>query len=238
MSDQFVFTTTHEIFFSNREPVPIKEIVESLLGIERIVKMCPKALHAITGVPIDHAEVIVEHLESGSLLEKLGIRLVFRNEDELERFVEWVRENVVRKPGVSQVVLIGAVALVLKPARLDPEASLRFDGNDALQISPEAIKATPAMLEVEADETSERLLDVDLQIRATNLDHPTRGWAALIPGRVDRRVRMELDDGVSPRDVAGRFQVRADATVHYKRPPSGKKYVPAIIQVHRVIHDE
>ncbi|WP_049780147.1 hypothetical protein [Aromatoleum aromaticum] len=94
------------------------------------------------------------------------------------------------------------------------------------------------MLEVEPDETSERLLDVDLQIRATNLDHPTRGWAALIPGRVDRRVRMELDDGVSPRDVAGRFQVRADVTVHYKRPPSGKKYVPAIIQVHRVIHDE
>lgn len=66
-ASEFTFTTRHQVYYSTREAVPVADIVDALLGLDRLVKMTPKALSALTGVEILKAEVFVEEIESGSL---------------------------------------------------------------------------------------------------------------------------------------------------------------------------
>lgn len=293
----FVFSTTHHVYYSNRQPVPIKEIVESLLGLEQVVKMSPRVLQGLTGIEVDRAEVFVEHLETGSLAETVLIKLFFKSEDDLNAFLDKVRgklekpmarnlligsvltalvgygaylaastqkgattttitanNNVIINLGAGQVdltpeafkaiveaavtdrkELAKSAVKILKPARLDSQASITFDESDGLRFSPEVVRATPKTVDIEVQKKVEDLLDVDLEIRATNLDSPKNGWAALLPGKIDRRIKLELAEGVSPLDVAGKLKVRADISIYYALDKDGVRLVPHHILLRGVI---
>lgn len=295
---EFVFTTTHEIFWSTREPVPIGEVIETLQALERIVRMCPKVLEGITLIDIDHIGVYVDAVESGSLTDKIIIKLFFKDEESFDAFLDKIGEKV---RGMPRSVLIGAVIAAIvgygawlaakvgnqagqttiannnttiinlgagqvdmtpetfraivetaitdkkalatnavklfKPARSDGQASIVIDGNTSTTFPPEVIAATPRLAEVDRQERVEDLSDVDLQIRAMDMDSPNKGWAALIPGRVDRRVKLKLDPRVKTTDVAGRFAVRADVSVYYKIDRSGRKMIPDYILLKEIIKD-
>jgi len=124
-----------------------------------------------------------------------------------------------------------------KPARADGQASITFDDNDAMRFSPEAIAATPTAVKPEKLDHTKDYSDVDLQIRATDLDSRKRGWAGVIPALIERRIPLKLAENVKPGDL-DRFQVRADVTVFYKRESrgSGSELVPDYVLVRNVIH--
>ncbi|MBN8283398.1 hypothetical protein [Zoogloea sp.] len=293
----FVFSTTHQVYYSNREPVPIREIVDSLLGLEQVIRMSPRVLHGLTGVEIDRVEIFVEHLETGSLMETVLIKLFFKSEDDLNAFLDKVRgklekpmarniligsvltalvgygaylaataqkgaatttitanNNVIINLGAGQVdltpeafkaiveaavvdkkALANSAVKVLKPARLDSQASITFDESSGLVFPPDVVKATPKTVEIEVQQKVEHMLDVDLEIRATNLDSARSGWAALLPGKIDRRIKLELADGVSPIDVAGKLKVRADISIYYALDKDGVKLIPHHIMLRSVI---
>lgn len=297
--DKFVFTTTHQVYYSNREPVPIKEIVESLLGLEQVIRMSPRVLQGLTGVEIDHIDIFVEQLETGSLMETVLIKLFFKSEDDLNTFLDKVRGKL-EKP-MARNILIGSVLTalvgygaylaasaqkgaaagtvtitannntiinvgagetnltpeafkaiveaavqdkkelaqsavkVLKPARLDEQASIQFDNHEKLALPAAVVKATPRTVDIEAQKKIEDLLDVDLEIRATNLDSQKQGWAALLPGKIDRRIKLQLGDGVDPLDVAGKLKVRADISIYYVLDKDGVRLVPSHILLREVI---
>ncbi|GHU11520.1 hypothetical protein FACS1894185_4900 [Betaproteobacteria bacterium] len=106
------------------------------------------------------------------------------------------------------------------PARIDRTAGITVDGNEAIQFPAAVISATPAAIKVEPAELVEHLSDVDLEIRATDLDSTKRGWAAVITGKIDRRISLKLGEGVRPTDL-NKFKVRADVSVFYKRKVRG-----------------
>lgn len=113
--------------------------------------------------------------------------------------------------------------------------ALSIDGDENISFPPEVIAATPRQVQIDRDEKVEHLRDVDLQIRATDLDSTDRGWAALIPGKIDRRVRLMLDPNVRPAEVADKFQLRADVSVYYKLDGRSNRLAPDHIVLHQVI---
>lgn len=292
------YISTHDLYYSNREHVPIADIIESLQALDRIVKMSPRVLTGLTNVEIDRVEVYIEDLHSGSLTEKIAVKLFFKSEEDLDKFLEKIREQI-GKPGMARNLLIGAVltALVsygaflaassqksvgattinannnviinigagevdmtaeqfraivetavtdkkalakssvslLKPARADGAASIVLDGNKSLTFSPDVILATPKELDFEKQEEVKHYPDVDLQIRATNLDSYKKGWAAVLPGISNRRLRLELDPSIKPSQVAGKFEVRGDVSVIYKFDKSVNKLVPNYILLRSII---
>nr|WP_288358474.1 hypothetical protein [uncultured Pseudomonas sp.] len=123
----------------------------------------------------------------------------------------------------------------MAPARTDPESEVKFDGNELAVIPKETIQAAPSSIDVPKDQWQEDFPDVDLQIRATNLDSATSGWAGLINGIVDRRIPIELADGVDPREVASKFKIRADVTVIYEPKGKAKKMTPIRIVVTGIV---
>lgn len=108
---EFYFDASHRVYYSNKEPVPIADVIESLIGLEKLMRMTPKALSALTGVEIQRVDVFVEQVESGSLLEEIGVRLFFKDKVDLMKFVDKVREKVGDGPG--RYVLIGAVMVAM-----------------------------------------------------------------------------------------------------------------------------
>lgn len=297
--DQVVLEVSHEIYFSTRNQVPIADLVASLQAFERILKQAPQVLSALTGAEVEHIEVFVEELESGSLFEKYLLKLFFKDEQELEKFLGSIREtlkehpvtrntiltaviaglvgyglyvaaNVVRSPEAAStiqannnvIINIGAgevemtpeqfTAIVhaavrdkkalardsvkfMAPARTDKQSHISFDGNEQIVIPKEVIQVAPASIDVDKPKSEEALPDVDLHIRATNLDSNTSGWAGLIPGLIDRRLPIELAEGVDPKDVASKFKVRADVVVIYEPKGKARKQTPVRIILAKIV---
>jgi len=297
--DELILTATNEIYFSTRSEVPIADVVASLQAFERIVKHLPQVLTGLTGAEIEDIQVFVDELESGSLFEKYLLKLVFKDEQELEKFLASVREKLREKPMMRNVIIGSAIAglvgyglyvgaqvvrspeaaktiqannnviinigagemnitpeqftaivqaavhdkrglakdsiKLMSPARTDKGSTVTFDGNDQLVIQKETVQAAPSSIDVPKAQLEESLPDVDLHIRATNLDSNTQGWAGLITGVVDRRIPIELAEEVDPKDVASRFKVRADVVVVYEPKGKAKKLTPVRIIVTSVI---
>ena len=246
-----------------------------------------KLISAVTSVPIEHCEVFVEDITSGSLTEDIIVKLFFKDQAGLDAFLLKINEQV-GKNKVVKNALLGALFLSLvgagvyaaaklmnpgeasktinvnnnviiniaakesglapeniekilnsaitdkkanaqdaiefvRPAKRDPQATISLENSTVLSIPNDTVAATPASLKLEANSTDTFVPDVDLQIRATNLDSNETGWAGLIPSLVNRRVKLVLGEGIQPKDVAGKFIVRADVIVHQK--PQGARKV-------------
>lgn len=301
MAETFTLEVSHRVFYSNEKPVPIAEIASSLLALERILHRMPRILGAVTDVQIDGLEVFVDEIHSGSLIEDMVIKLIFKDQAGLDAFLlkinETLGQNKVGRNLLISAIIAGVVGYGLygaykvfnpadpapavtvsnnviinigagaanmppeqlakiietaitdkkanakdaiefiKPAKSDASATITFDGHTDLRIPQAVIAETPSTLHLDPVPEDRVVPDVDLQIRATNLDNNASGWAAIIPGLVDRRVKLVLADDVDPKLVAHRYSVRADVIVH-SRPQGAKKVMtPYQITITQVITD-
>lgn len=140
--------------------------------------------------------------------------------------------------GADKKKLANGAARVLAPAKHDPQATVQIDGEQGLVFTPDTVKATPTHPEFGRAEFEQHYPDVDLQIRATDRDSHTSGWRAVIPGMVDRRVKLILPDNIRPDQLADNAAVRADVTVLYSKPASTGVQKPVAIEIERLIPDD
>lgn len=254
--------TSHKIYYSNKKHVPLTDIAESLLALEKIIQQSPSVLEKIfPGAKIQGVEVYLNELKSGSLYEDIVIKLIFGNQEKFDQFIENIREKIglnhlstnsqilsaliliLTLMSVSYVlgksksssernqniietninIIVGEGAEMLQispnelrvliesgipdqnelarnaikfigPAKKDSEASITFDQDPKLSISSDSITAFPAyILESEQAETIEDFDQIEVSIRATDLDSFKRGWGAIVPKIHQRRVRLQLD---------------------------------------------
>lgn len=149
----FIFEATHQLYFSTRNPVPVSDVIESLQGLEKLIRMSPRALQGLTGVEIDHVDVFVEHLESGSLLERVLIRFYFKDEEGLNQFIDKIRARV--GDGVARGMLIGMVlaallymgAQLLAESKGGPTTHITANNNVIITAGAGELNITPEMFQ-------------------------------------------------------------------------------------------
>lgn len=308
-----VLLVEHSVKYTNRQPLEVKDVIDSLSALQKVsVFFLPEALSQLSGAAIVSADLLVEGFQHGSFVEDVLIKLVFKDQAEMDKFLEKVREggrNVYRNlPGNGSPILKGAVAVtcvvgalvaagavwaiatrtdtpapislsitdsnfvvigaesykvspkdfadviekvggqdkkklaqasakILAPAKREPDATVVMDNNDTLAISKETIDQIPDVVEFEPFEIDQPHSDVDVEIRASDRDSASRGWAAIITGLVDRRVKLILDPGIDPNKLAGKFKVRADVVVKSRMSAKTKKMEPTSITVTSLIDD-
>lgn len=294
-----------QIYYSNKELVPIKDVAESLLALEAIIRQSPDVLEAMfPGTKIQSVEIYINELKSDSIWEDVVVKFIFGSQKKFDEFIASARErigmdNIMNNPQLlSSIILVmilsggayylgkdksatpeqkatieannntiiqigaGMVDLssedfkaiidsaikdkeklaknaikVVNPAKRDPEANITFNDNEELRIQNESVKAMPRFVqEPEDEEYIEDYKNIELEIRAIDLDSTKRGWAVVVPYLHKRRVRLQLDPTVSPEDLLDKRKVNANVTVIFGHDKEYNK-IPKLVFLREIIEE-
>lgn len=143
---EYVYFATHTIYFSTENPVPIADVIASLQAIEGLLQDVPKVVAGLTNSTIKRYEFYVESIESGSLWEKIGVKLFFANEAELDAFLDKIRENGVLRNTIVAVAfgaLVTYGALSAVGAMKTDAPNITANNNVVINIGAGEVKLTP-----------------------------------------------------------------------------------------------
>ena len=108
-------------------------------------------------------------------------------------------------------------AKFVKPAKRDRDATITFSDRKELRINADTVQAMPVDTgRSDPVQAIEDYTDVDITIRAIDLDSHKRGWAAVVPVVGERRIRMQLDPAVDPAVLLSNPNLRGDVTVIFE----------------------
>lgn len=157
MAEQITYTFPLAFYYESKLPVPIDEIVKSLLALEKLVAKVPLLLGELSGTKIDLHSLKVEKIESGSLKELLEMSISFLSEEDKAKFKAWLKDTNMGK--ATKVAALGglaslAVLLIASQAISAYDTFTKTDtpsiqanhnviiniGADATGISPEKLK--------------------------------------------------------------------------------------------------
>lgn len=114
MDNTFTLETTYGIAYRTEKPVPIPEIVDSLKGLERIIKRtAPFMEAAYPGLKIYDVQVYIDELYSGSLVKNFVVRYLCGGEQNAKEIQELFDKLSKESPMVKQVVAVGVGALIM-----------------------------------------------------------------------------------------------------------------------------
>lgn len=145
----YVYRETHRVYYSTEKPVPIKEVIIALQGLEGLLKPVPAILSTLTGVEIEGGEFLIQSLESGSLIEDIVVKFLFKDKANLDAFVEKLGANKMTRGLVIGAVVAGLAGYGLylamgqkpAPAIQATNSVIIQNGAGTLNISPEAFDA-------------------------------------------------------------------------------------------------
>jgi hypothetical protein len=291
-----------QIYYSNKQIIPIRDIAESLLALEGVIRHSPKVLEALfPGTTIFSVDIFIKELKSDSLWEDFIIKFIFGGQTKFDECIESMRERIGMDNIMNKPQLIGAIIAVLiltggayylgkdqlvapeeraaieannntiinigagmlemsseefkiliegavkdksklakdavrlvQPANKDPEASITFNNNKDLQIRPETIKVMSRHTnEPENTEFIEDFLNIDMELRATDLDSTKRGWAVVVPELSDRRIKLQFDSTVNPEDLYEKRRFKGNISVIFRYDKEYKE-IPTLVFLRKV----
>lgn len=127
------------VYYSTKKPVTVKEIIESLQGLEFVVKQTRGTLQKLTDCKIDNVQLYVDELKSGSLIEDVIVRVFFGSEEEKNKFCEKIHEKIgdgKMRNTIITAVLVGIIGygiyLAIKPS--DPNYVINANNNVIINI--------------------------------------------------------------------------------------------------------
>src|ERR1700754_382506 len=144
MTFEVALFAQHEIRYTTENPVPVKDVIASLQGLQRIsTHFLPRTLSELTGVEVLSADLYVEGFEVGSFVEDVFVKLVFGSQEKLDAFLKKANESVVanakntivKHPLVSVVV----IALLLYGAAQAYGAMNGGEQSPAIQVNNDVI---------------------------------------------------------------------------------------------------
>ncbi|WP_134676998.1 hypothetical protein [Ectopseudomonas khazarica] len=161
MTDQLTLDLPVNFFFEAEEPVPIDEIVSSLLGLQKLASKVPALIGTLCEADgeVDWEGLKVSKIQSGSLLEVLVLTLLFSSVADKEKCIKWLNETTMGKYakfglGGLLVLLLASEAVTMydtfasKVGNQTETPSIQANhnviiniGSDATGVAPDELKA-------------------------------------------------------------------------------------------------
>ncbi|WP_410679049.1 hypothetical protein ACIO08_04330 [Avibacterium paragallinarum] len=136
-----------------------------------------------------------------------------------DKFKQTIESTIKNRKTVAQSSLD-----LLSPVKDDHGAELFIGTEHVLDepLIPESVaKSVPhGKIEFSSIEDVVDYPNVDIQIRALDLDNPKKGWAGIIPNLIDYRVKIEVADDVDQAKLKINKTISADVSVEMKKDNS------------------
>lgn len=140
----FVYQCTHRIVYNTKKPVPISEVIHALQGLQTLLKTIPKVMTGLTGANIESSEFELKSLESGSLIEDVIVRFFFKDQEQLNKFVDKTRDNGIVKNTIVAVAIAGLVGYGISLATGNkPATNITANNNVIINIGAGEVQMTP-----------------------------------------------------------------------------------------------
>ena len=144
----------HKIYYSNEKPIPISQVAESLLALDRIIQRTPSALEKVfPGTKIKKVLVYVDNIESGSISETFLVKFLFGSQENFEDFLNKMRERLgmeklAEKPILAALILAlifsgGAIANHYWGSSPEQKALIEANNNTIINIGSEMVSMKP-----------------------------------------------------------------------------------------------
>lgn len=172
---QYVYESTQRLIYNTRKPVPIRDVIIALQGLEGLLRPVPLVLSTLTGVEIEGSEFLIHSLETGSLIEDIVVRFFFKDRAKLDAFIDRLAEKKGMKTVAIAAIVSGLVGYGLhvasgnKPApTITATNSVIFqNGAGVLNVSPEAFQgAIAAAVAGDKKRVAESALKLAAPVRA------------------------------------------------------------------------
>lgn len=195
-------TFDHSVFYSNHEPVPIREIAAALIALEAIIHRTPKIFEKlIPGTQIQRVEIFVDRLESGSLREQFLIKFLFRDQANFDAFVGKLRKlsGMEKLADANPLFALVVMALVILGGQLviatligddqPPDPVLQANNNTIINIGAQMSEMTP--------EQFEAIIKSAVSGKADKTALAKNALAFVAPARRDPSAQIVLDNSAA-----------------------------------------
>lgn len=226
----FSISTTHELNYSNKEPVPIADIVDSLLGMERIIKNLNPAISGMLGgdVAIGEIRVFITEIRQGSIIKDFAIDIVFGGEEEYKEFRKKIQK--LRKKGVDglseteQQILKKTIGYLIAAA-LGTGAVLLATTADGTSASSDVLSHNTTIINFGAmefgmkPEEIKKIIDSSIQNKKQLAGDTAK---VMKPARNEEGASLTIDDNAT---ISFTGKVIRELPDHYEEPKPKEKVV-------------
>ncbi|AQT58706.1 hypothetical protein [Cellvibrio sp. PSBB023] len=113
MDTIYTIETSYQIKYTTKQPVPIEEIIDSLVSLEKLLKRTPKFLEKhYKGIKILETQVTVSSIESGSLIEDFCIKYIFKGKDNYDNAKAVIDKMIEDNQVVKTIVAMGVGGMI------------------------------------------------------------------------------------------------------------------------------
>lgn len=153
-------TFAHSVYYSNHDPVPIRELAGAMVALEAIIHRTPRVFEQLfPGTQIQRVDVLVDKLQSGSLTEDFLIKFLFQDQANFDTFVGKLRKltGMDKLSAANPLFAVVVIALLLAGAQQavsllagddsKPDPVLQQTSNTIINIGAEATELTPQQFE-------------------------------------------------------------------------------------------
>ncbi|MGL1932164.1 MAG: hypothetical protein OCC45_10435 [Desulfotalea sp.] len=112
-SEQYTIEVPYRIKYTNKDPVPVKELIKSLESYEKLLcRTVPFVTSVCNGAEIVDIQVYVNKVQSGSLLEDFLVKVVFKDKDNYEKALEVGAKMFDKNAVITSAVCVGVAAYI------------------------------------------------------------------------------------------------------------------------------
>lgn len=113
MDKIYVIETSYSIKYTTTQPVPIEEIIDSLISLEKLLKRTPKFIEQhYKGIKIIETQVSVSSIESGSLIEDFCVKYVFKGKDNYDNAKAVIDKMIEDNQVIKTIVAMGVGGMI------------------------------------------------------------------------------------------------------------------------------
>lgn len=132
---------SQQIYYSNKELVPLREIADSLIALENVIKQSPDVLERLfPGTKISGVEVFLNELRSDSIWEDVVIKFIFGSQAKFDQIIADTRSKIglellSQKPKLLSAIILamilsGGVYYIGKYKSDSTEQRITIEGNN------------------------------------------------------------------------------------------------------------
>lgn len=114
MSNQQVtysYSLKEQIKIETDQAIEVSELIKHLQALEKVAKQSNKTFSVLTNSEVISVDLLIEEIEHGSLWEDIVLKLTFKDQQNLDQFLETSRNWIIDNPMTATTIGLGGIVL-------------------------------------------------------------------------------------------------------------------------------